>query len=107
MSTKYHEDLTAFQRDLLEAIARIDRRDETPYGLGIARELETDYDEVLHPRLYSNLDDLTTMGLVERSAVDNRTNRYDLTGDGRALLQERVETLARSLGHRLDGGAAP
>ena len=106
MSVNYHDDLTGFQRDVLEAIARIDRRNEIPYGLGIAAELEADYEEVLHPRLYSNLDDLTAMGLVESSAVDNRTNRYDLTDAGRGLLHKRAESLAHSLGWEIatDGG---
>lgn len=112
MTVNFHEDLTAFQRDVLEAIARIDRRNDTPYGLGICEELERDYEDVLHPRLYSSLDGLEELGLVERSAVDRRTNRYDLTDRGRRLLRDHAASLAAAIGCEItsdavaDGGSA-
>ncbi|SER74867.1 PadR family transcriptional regulator [Natrinema salaciae] len=87
-------DLTGFQRDTLEAIARLEHDDETSYGLAIKRHLEPQYGEVNHGRLYSNLDTLVERGLVEKSAFDKRTNEYTLTGDGRRLLRQRVERLA-------------
>ncbi|QCS44303.1 helix-turn-helix transcriptional regulator [Natrinema versiforme] len=87
-------DLTGFQRDTLAAIARLKRDDETSYGLAIKRRLERDYDGVNHGRLYTNLDDLVDDGLVEKSALDKRTNEYVLTDNGRALLIQRVERLA-------------
>ncbi|PCR92574.1 PadR family transcriptional regulator [Natrinema ejinorense] len=87
-------DLSGFQRDCLEEIQRLDRDGETSYGLAIKHRLETQYDEVTHGRLYSNLDDLADRGLVEKSELDRRTNEYTLTDEGRALLIQRVERLA-------------
>ena len=87
-------DLTGFQRDALEAIARLERDDETCYGLAIKRLLEPQHGEVTHGQLYPNLDSLVDRGLVEKSALDKRTNEYVLTDDGRGLLLQRVERLA-------------
>ena len=86
--------LTGFQRDCLEAIARLERDDETPYGLEIKRQLEDQHGEVNHGRLYPNLDDLVELGLVEKSELDKRTNEYALSRDGRGLLIQRVERMA-------------
>jgi len=86
--------LTGFQRDALEAIARLERDDETCYGLAIKRRLESQHGEVNHGRLYPNLDALVERGLVEKSALDRRTNEYVLTDDGRGLLLQRAERLA-------------
>jgi DNA-binding PadR family transcriptional regulator len=87
-------DLTGFQRDALEAIARLERADETSYGLAIKSRLESQYGDVNHGRLYPNLDTLVERGLVEKSALDKRTNEYSLTDDGRGLLRQRLERLA-------------
>ncbi|SDC06562.1 PadR family transcriptional regulator [Natrinema hispanicum] len=87
-------DLTGFQRDALEAIARLERDGETCYGLAIKRRLEPQHGEITHGRLYPNLDSLVDRGLVEKSALDKRTNEYMLTSDGRGLLLQRVEHLA-------------
>ncbi|AEH38856.1 helix-turn-helix transcriptional regulator [Halopiger xanaduensis] len=87
-------DLSGFQRDVLEAIARLEIADETSYGLAIKRQLEPQYGEVNHGRLYSNLDSLVERGLVEKSTLDKRTNEYVLTDDGHGLLYQRVERLA-------------
>ncbi|GGL72109.1 PadR family transcriptional regulator [Halocalculus aciditolerans] len=71
-------DLTAFQKNILFVLA-----EEARYGLAIKRELEDYYgEEVNHGRLYPNLDDLVTMGFVEKSELDKRTNEYGLTADG-------------------------
>ncbi|QIO25017.1 PadR family transcriptional regulator [Haloarcula sp. JP-L23] len=89
--TTYHE-LTGFQRDLLEAIAAVDG---DPYGLALKRYLDERYaDPINHSRLYQNLDDLTEQGLINRDALDDRTNAYTLTDAGRRLLQRQAETLA-------------
>lgn len=103
-----HTDLTAFQRDTLESIARLDARDVQPYGLAIKRDLQALYDaEINHSRLYQNLDTLAELGLVARSPIDDRTNRYELTADGRALLERRAQTLADLLlGDATDPAAA-
>ncbi|PCR89423.1 PadR family transcriptional regulator [Natrinema ejinorense] len=90
--------LTGFQRDALEAIARLERDDETCYGLAIKNQLEPKYGEVNHGRLYSNLDALVERGLVEKSALDKRTNEYVLTSDGRGLLRQHLERLADACG---------
>ncbi|SIS14751.1 helix-turn-helix transcriptional regulator [Natronorubrum thiooxidans] len=87
-------DLTGFQRDCLEAIARLERDDERCHGLGIKQKLEQQYAAVNHGRLYTNLDAVVEYGLVEKSAFDKRTNEYTLTDSGYALLYQRVERLA-------------
>jgi len=84
--------LTAFQRDILLAIgAHYAEDDEYPYGLAIKRSLE-DYRQtaVNHGRLYPNLDSLVKEGLVEKSEIDKRTNRYELTDAGWTALMERT-----------------
>ncbi|MFB6111486.1 MAG: PadR family transcriptional regulator [Halobacteriaceae archaeon] len=79
-------DLTAFQRDLLYVITGLDR----PHGLAIKAELEEYYDgEVHHGRLYPNLDELVDAGLVEKGAIDRRTNYYELTDAGKRTIDER------------------
>ncbi|MFB6124736.1 MAG: PadR family transcriptional regulator [Halanaeroarchaeum sp.] len=85
-------DLTAFQKNILTVLAEQPR-----YGLAIKRELEAYYDdEVNHGRLYPNLDDLVTKGLVEKSELDKRTNEYALTDDGYLAVLDDIEwTLSR------------
>lgn len=97
MSTNY-SDLTGFQRDILGAIARLEQRDETPYGLGIKDELQKNYDEVRHGRMYPNLDTLVEAGAVEKIEIDGRTNSYELTDRGRGMLVDHVQALANALG---------
>lgn len=79
-------DLTAFQRDLLYAIAGGD----DPHGLGLKDELEDYYEqEIHHGRLYPNLDALVEQGLVKKGTQDRRTNFYELTDEGQRLLESR------------------
>jgi PadR family transcriptional regulator PadR len=81
-------DLTGFQRDLLVVIAGLDE----PHGLAVKEELEDYYEsEVNHGRLYPNLDELVTKGLVEKGQKDRRTNVYHLTQRGRRELDARQE----------------
>jgi DNA-binding PadR family transcriptional regulator len=85
-------DLTAFQRNILVILA------ERPmYGLAVKRELEAYYgSEVNHGRLYPNLDDLVGMAFIEKSELDKRTNQYELTDEGRAVVLDSLEwTLSR------------
>lgn len=71
-------ELTAFQQRILAILS-----EEKRYGLAVKRELEEYYgEEINHGRLYPNLDDLVEMGLVEKSALDKRTNEYALTETG-------------------------
>ncbi|WP_254766761.1 PadR family transcriptional regulator [Salinilacihabitans rarus] len=81
-------DLTAFQRDLLYVTAGLD----DPHGLAIRDELESYYSsEVHHGRLYPNLDELVEKGLIEKGALDRRTNVYSLTDRGRREIEDRRE----------------
>ncbi|MFC7134547.1 MULTISPECIES: PadR family transcriptional regulator [Salinibaculum] len=81
-------DLTGFQRDLLVVITGLDE----PHGLAIKEELEDYYEgEVNHGRLYPNLDELVTKGLVEKGEKDRRTNVYHLTQRGERELDARQE----------------
>ena len=79
-------DLTGFQRDLLIVIAGL----EEPHGLAIKEELEDYYEsDVNHGRLYPNLDELVSKGLVEKGQKDRRTNVYRLTARGDRELSAR------------------
>lgn len=81
-------DLTGFQRDLLYIIAGLDK----PHGLAVKEELEDYYEkEILHGRLYPNLDTLVEKGLVEKGEKDKRTNFYTVTDRGRRELEARSE----------------
>jgi len=83
-----YANLSAFQRDILLILRRLEQSEEDSYGLAIKRRLEDRYDsEVNHGRLYPNLDDLIEYSLVERGQIDKRTNRYTLTDEGRDLLE--------------------
>lgn len=82
-------DLHSFKRDVLVAIAELEKTGAKCYGLAIKEHLEDDYrTSINHGRIYPNLDDLARQGLIEidRDAFDDRTNAYALTDDGRALL---------------------
>ncbi|MES3517626.1 MAG: PadR family transcriptional regulator [Natronomonas sp.] len=80
-------DLTAFQRNVLVVLSA-----EPMYGLAIKRELEAYYGaEVNHGRLYPNLDTLVEHGLVDKQALDKRTNEYSLTDDGADAVLEQLE----------------
>ena len=80
-------DLNAFQRDTLWAIFH---EGGAEYGLAIKEALEEGgYGEVNHGRLYPNLDQLVDRGLIEKSALDRRTNEYALTDEATSLLADR------------------
>ncbi|AFO58448.1 MULTISPECIES: PadR family transcriptional regulator [unclassified Natrinema] len=91
-------ELTGFQRDILEAIAAIESASGESYGLAIKERLEQHHDEVLHGRLYQNLDTLIEDGLLERSELDGRTNSYTLTTEAEAMLEESVYRRADACG---------
>lgn len=93
-----YANLSAFQRDVLMVLRRLESSDEDSYGLAIKRRLEERYgDDVNHGRLYPNLDELVEFGLVERGEVDKRTNRYTLTTGGLALLRAHADGLEELL----------
>lgn len=82
------EELTGFQRDLLCVLCGLDE----PKGMAVQEEL-TDYygSEVLHARVYQNLDSLVESGLVQKGERDSRTNFYRVTEDGRQAVRDRIE----------------
>lgn len=88
-------DLTGFQRDCLYVIAG----SSGPKGLAIKETLDEYYgSEINHGRLYPNLDELVEKGLVEKGAIDDRTNSYTLTDRGERELQARREWEAETAG---------
>jgi DNA-binding PadR family transcriptional regulator len=97
---------SGFQRDLLQAIAACTQTGEVPYGLAVKAQLDDRYDETVnHSRLYQNLDRLCTQDLVTCSAVDDRTNRYELTAAGERALRDQASQL-HALAESLDPPAA-
>jgi DNA-binding PadR family transcriptional regulator len=67
---------------------------DAPKGLAIKNHLAACYPEtVRHPRLYGNLDQLVEAGLLAKGEQDGRTNYYELTERGVAVLHERDELL--------------
>jgi DNA-binding PadR family transcriptional regulator len=78
--------LTAFQRDLLRALAKTDEQS----GLSLKTDLSTYYgEEINHSRLYQNLDGVVAYGLVNKRQRDGRTNGYSLTDAARTALAKR------------------
>ena len=78
--------LTAFQRDLLRALAKTDEQS----GLSLKTDLKTYYgEEINHSRLYQNLDELVAHGLIKKRPRDGRTNSYSLTEAATTALENR------------------
>lgn len=86
-------DLTGFQRDCLQAIAKLNN----PKGLEIKDELEKEYRDVKHGRLYPNLDVLIEKGFVNKKEISGRTNNYSLQRRGRRELKAYVEELNKAV----------
>ncbi|MCD2199205.1 PadR family transcriptional regulator [Halobacterium sp. KA-4] len=79
------DETTGFQRDILCVLCGLD----DPKGMEIQSELESYYgSEVLHARVYQNLDSLAERGLVEKGERDSRTNYYRITDAGRDAVQD-------------------
>lgn len=79
-------DLTSLHRDLLVVIAGLD----DPSGQEVKEELADYYgDDINFGNLYSNLDRLVRKGLVDKGAIDGRTNYYRLTRRGRRVMEDR------------------
>jgi DNA-binding PadR family transcriptional regulator len=105
-------ELSRFQLEILFALAA--EPDATDYGLGIKRDLESYYGEpVNHGRLYPNLNTLHEQGyIICGEGPDDRTNAYELTAAGQAVLDDLL-ALRRRLLDRSDepidsaGAAAP
>ena len=90
-------DLTGFQRDLLFVVAG----ESGANGKEIKYTLEDTQDRhLLAGRVYSNLDDLITEGLVKKGEIDGRTNRYEITERGLDCIRERYEWQAKFVAPR-------
>ena len=100
--TNWHE-LTGFQRDLLVDIYQMDQ----PSGQAIRGRLEAGHGEVVTTgRLYPNLDDLVDYGLIDKGEQDLRTNYYDVTNDGRRLVEDTAQSFASATSRvAADGGS--
>lgn len=80
------QELNAFQRDCLFVIAR----KQGQSGLEAKAELDRYYGRTInHRRLYLHLDTLVEKGLIEKEALDGRTNSYSITTNGISALTER------------------
>ncbi len=93
-------ELTGFQRDCLEAVARRERDGKSCYPSGIAWTLEHWYPAVSRARLEPNLRALVGRGLLSKR--DDQGVTYRLTDAGRALLLQRAERLAGLYERRLE-----
>jgi DNA-binding PadR family transcriptional regulator len=81
------DETTGFQRDLLCVLYGMD----DPKGMEVQSELEDYYgSEVLHARVYQNLDSLVERDLVEKGERDSRTNYYRITDAGRDLIEDVI-----------------
>lgn len=92
-------DLTAFQRDVLFAIA--DLGDGHPYGRQIKSRLDREYGEdVVQSRLYQALDSLVDAGLVTKrqGTIDARTKYYALTDAATRLIRAHAHWCASAAG---------
>ena len=78
-------DLNGSSRDLLVEIYQLDQ----PSGQDIRGRMEAEHgEEVTHGRLYSNLNDLVDVGLLDKGELDLRTNYYQITKDGQRLVED-------------------
>lgn len=84
--TEYHR-LTGFQQDALIVTAGMGQ----PSGLEIKRELDQYYNEdIYHGRIYPNLDELVMKDLLRKGEKNGRTNWYQTTDRGKAVLAART-----------------
>jgi len=84
-------DLTGFERDLIVEIHQM----EQPSGQDILDRLEAEHGEVVTTgQLYPNLDDLVDYGLLNKGEQNRRTNYYEVTNDGRRLVEDTARYFA-------------
>ncbi|ELZ95027.1 DNA binding domain-containing protein [Haloferax mucosum ATCC BAA-1512] len=92
-------DLSEFQQQLVKAIVELENDGDVPYGLAIKEVLNERYGkEVGHGQLYPNLDDLVEVGVVEKGALDRRTNSYESTTIARQIVAGEAEHMAHLAG---------
>ncbi|MDF9744795.1 PadR family transcriptional regulator [Natrinema salsiterrestre] len=100
-------ELTGFQRDCLEAVARRERDGYAGYPSGIKWALERWYPAVGRARLEPNLRALVGRGLVApRDDQSGGVPAYRLTDAGRALLGRQADRLAVFRGAQAEGDDA-
>lgn len=79
--------LTAFQRDILYTLANF----SSLSGTQIHNNLSEIYNEdITQSRVYSNLDQLVSDGVIKKGSFNERTNRYRLTDQGKKEIEARV-----------------
>jgi len=84
-------DLNGSKRDLLVEIYQMDQ----PSGQDIRHRMKAEHDEdVDHGRLYPNLDDLVDYGLIDKGEQNLRSNYYQITNDGRRLVEDTARYFA-------------
>ena len=97
-------DLNGSKRDLIVEIYQLDQ----PSGQDIRRRMEAEHaEEVTHGRLYSNLNDLVDVGLLDKGELDLRTNYYQITKDGQRLVEDTAryfESIGVTSRAAADGG---
>ncbi|WP_226004374.1 PadR family transcriptional regulator [Natrinema salinisoli] len=100
-------ELTGFQRDCLEAVARRERDGYAGYPSGIAWTLEHWYPTVSRARLEPNLRALVGRGLViPRDERGSSVPAYRLTDTGREMLCRQADRLAVFRDLRAEGDDA-
>jgi len=110
--TQTWEELTDFQKLLVDAIMKVMRTGETPYGLEIKAQAEAmlagtaQRPDVNHGTLYPNLDKLQDYGYVDVSKIDNRTKRYELTTQAVAERQRVLKDRSTDFGLEVVDGEA-
>lgn len=81
-------ELTAFQRDVLFAVAGLD----APNGQEIRTDLgATQNRDVRSGHVYMNLEELIDAELLEKRDRNGRSNAYSLTDDGESWIGDRLE----------------
>lgn len=89
-------ELTGFQRDLLFVLVKIE--DQNPHGKVIKRELGKHHaDEINTGRLYQNLRELNSYGLITTQPIDGRTKAYQLSELGYEWLEAYHEWIMECL----------
>ena len=84
-------DLNSSKRDLLVEIYQMDQ----PSGQDIRHRMKAEHNEdVDHGRLYPNLDDLVDYGLIYKGEQNLRSNCYQITNDGRRLVEDTARYFA-------------
>lgn len=87
-------DLTAFQRDILYTLARY----SSLSGMEVHDNLSRVYNEnFTQSRIYSNLDQMVAAGLVKKGSFSERTNKYELTEEGKEKIEDQIRWEQRCL----------